>query len=472
MSVDLKGLQEQRNALGAKIREFGDKCKDGVWECDESRAAFDKANEEYDAISSQIDGAVKLAEERSRVTERIERIKADDERAIRTGANIPGREDRTNYGSVALENRQRTLAMQAWFRGEAETEEERDACARFKVTANSKRINLGGLDHDAVASITRMCRRHQDVNEIVERMLERRDGLTSTDFDAGGSLVPTSFMPRLETMMLKYGDLLSVADTMVTENGNIIDWPTMDDTANTGGQISELTNMASGVLNPLTGSLQWSAYDLTSFPVVVSERLLEDSPIALSTMLPDMLGERLGRILHTKCTTGTGGGATFRGIVTASTLGVTTASGSAITLDEIIDLQHSVPFAYRSNNALMMHDSVVKYLRKLKDGENRYIWVNGTAPGLPDSIIPGTQGTPMRIVVNQDMASSVATTNKTILCGDFSRYKIRRVRGISLRRLDETYATTRQVGFVAFMRADGNLLENSGAGTIRHMLQA
>jgi HK97 family phage major capsid protein len=65
------------------------------------------------------------------------------------------------------------------------------------------------------------------------------------------------------------------------------------------------------------------------------------------------------------------------------------------------------------------------------------------------------------VVVNNDVVAMAANA-KSILFGDFKRYKIRRARGISLVRLNERYADNLQVGFFAYMRADGNLID---AGT-------
>jgi HK97 family phage major capsid protein len=64
-------------------------------------------------------------------------------------------------------------------------------------------------------------------------------------------------------------------------------------------------------------------------------------------------------------------------------------------------------------------------------------------------------------VINQDVASMSANA-KSILFGDFSKYKIRRVMDTTVLRLTERYAEFGQVGFIAFSRADGNLID---AGT-------
>jgi HK97 family phage major capsid protein len=75
--------------------------------------------------------------------------------------------------------------------------------------------------------------------------------------------------------------------------------------------------------------------------------------------------------------------------------------------------------------------------------------------GAPDTLM----GSPY--VINQAM-SSMTSTGKSILFGDFSKYWIRDVRDFTLLRLDERFAEFLQVAFIAFMRTDGDLLD---AGT-------
>jgi HK97 family phage major capsid protein len=53
---------------------------------------------------------------------------------------------------------------------------------------------------------------------------------------------------------------------------------------------------------------------------------------------------------------------------------------------------------------------------------------------------------------------SVAAGNKSIAFGDFSYYWIADRQGRTFKRLNELYATTGQVGFLASQRLDGKLI--------------
>ena len=102
-----------------------------------------------------------------------------------------------------------------------------------------------------------------------------------------------------------------------------------------------------------------------------------------------------------------------------------------------------------------MNDASVAKVRKLVDGQSRPLWEPSLQIDKPDTLL----GYP--VVINQDVASMAASA-KSILFGDFSKYIIRDVAGISVVRLQERYADYRQVGFYAFLRTGGRLLD---AGT-------
>jgi len=106
-----------------------------------------------------------------------------------------------------------------------------------------------------------------------------------------------------------------------------------------------------------------------------------------------------------------------------------------------------------------MHDTSLQVIKKIKDSQNRPLFVAGISVKEPDTIL----GQPY--VINQDIAVMAANA-KSILYGDFSKYQIRDVLGVSVRRLDERYAELGQVGFIAFMRTDGRTL-NAGVNPIK-----
>jgi HK97 family phage major capsid protein len=278
---------------------------------------------------------------------------------------------------------------------------------------------------------------------------------------AGGFTVPTLMASTLEVALKTYGAVRSLARIVSTEGGGIMNWPTMNGTPQKGKILAE--NTAAAALDTTFGNVALGAYTYTSDIIAVSRQLLQDSAFDLEGYLGQELASRLGRITNEHYTTGNGTSQP-QGVVAGATASGVSAGASAITVDNLIDLQHSVDIAYRVNGAFMFGDTTLQALRKLKDLDGRYIWQPGTVAGEPDTIL----GKPY--AVNPDMAN-IGTGNRSVIFGDMSKYLIRDVLGVSLMRLDERYAENFQVAYVGFMRTDAKILD-AGTNPIKALIHA
>lgn len=292
-------------------------------------------------------------------------------------------------------------------------------------------------------------------------------GQTVGTGSAGGFTVPEGFSTEWEISMKAFGGMRQASRIVPTASGNDLPWPTANDTGNVGELLAEEASIGSHV-GVTVGQIILKAYKYSSKLVQVSTELLEDSAFNIAGELGRMLGERIARITNTHFTTGDNSSKP-QGAVTGSSLGKTAASATAVTVDELIDLEHSVDPAYRvgPNVRFMFNDSTLAAIRKLTKADwagGIPVWQPGLASGVPSTIL-GHQ-----YIINQDMAS-IATGNKSVLFGDFSKYLIRDVAGFRLRRLEELYAATDQVGFIAFTRHDGRVLD-AGTDPIKHLIQA
>lgn len=276
----------------------------------------------------------------------------------------------------------------------------------------------------------------------------------------GGFAAPASFWSKVTETMLFYGGMRQAGiEFITTPNGNPINWPTNDDTSNTGTWIGAENASISDATDLSFGLKTLYAHPLTSGVVKVSRQFLEDvDPVAGETYIARKIGQRIGRTLNTAFTTGNGVGRPY-GFTVGATTGKTTAGATAITYGELVDLQHSVDVAYRSMPGCvwMMHDLVFAYVRKLLDGQNRPLWEPSLQAGAPTTLL----GFP--VIINNDMASTVATTNKTVAFGNFGAHYVGRQVGDAgaLTRLVERYADVGQVGFLGFGRYDGQIQDTS-----------
>jgi len=200
------------------------------------------------------------------------------------------------------------------------------------------------------------------------------------------------------------------------------------------------------------GQVSIGAYKLATM-IKVSEELLNDSVFNLESYIAKEFARRIGAKEEEAFFVGDGTGKPT-GIFNATggaTLGVTTASATAVTLDEVMDLFYSLKSPYRRNAVFFMNDSTVKAIRKLKDGNGQYLWQPSVQAGQPDTILN-------RPVKTSAFVPTIAATAKTIAFGDFGYYWVADRQGRSFQRLNELFAATGQVGFKATQRVDGKLI--------------
>jgi HK97 family phage major capsid protein len=410
MALDVKSMREQRAKLVADAREII--ASDNVDA--EAEVRFDALMGEADKLKSRIDREERAIEAERELAAKVEA------RAEREGISVAQAEDRG-----AVEAR----AFDKWLRG-----------------------GLDALDGEERGA---MMTRAQGV------------GNGSPVGSLGGFTVPEGFYSVLTEALKAYGGMRQVATVITTASGNNLPMPTVNDTSNKGAILAENTQI--GEQDVTFASKTLGAYKYTSKLIRVSYELMQDSAFNMQGFLAGALGERIGRITNEHFTTGDGSSKPV-GLLAATGGAPKGADGAvtgAIDWTDLVNLIHSVDPAYRANGALMMHDSTVKALKMLKDGEDRPIWMPGIAVGEPDTILG------YRYVVNQDFpvldTTSPKVAAKVVTFGDHRAYFIRDVVGVQVVRLNERYADFLQVGFMAYSRHDGLLLD-AGTNPVKHLL--
>lgn len=200
------------------------------------------------------------------------------------------------------------------------------------------------------------------------------------------------------------------------------------------------------------GQVSIGAYKVGTM-IKVSEELLNDSVFDLEAYISREFARRIGAKEEEAFFTGDGSGKPL-GVLAATggaETGVTAASATAITADELIDLFYSLKAPYRRNAVWVLNDSTIKAIRKLKDNQGQYLWQPSLTAGAPDLLL----GKPVR---TSAYVPAIAADAKTVAFGDFSYYWIADRQGRSFKRLNELYAATGQVGFLASQRVDGKLI--------------
>ena len=200
------------------------------------------------------------------------------------------------------------------------------------------------------------------------------------------------------------------------------------------------------------GQVSIGAYKLGTM-IKVSEELLNDSVFDLQSYISREFARRIGAKEEEAFFTGDGKGKPL-GVLAATggaETGVTAASATAVTADELMDLYYSLKSPYRKKSVWVLNDSTIKAIRKLKDNNGQYLWQPSLVAGTPDMIL----GRPIK---TSAYMPAIAAGAKTIAFGDFNYYWIADRQGRSFKRLNELFAATGQVGFLASQRVDGKMI--------------
>ena len=200
------------------------------------------------------------------------------------------------------------------------------------------------------------------------------------------------------------------------------------------------------------GQVSIGAYKLGTL-IKVSEELLNDSVFDLPSYISREFARRIGAREEEAFFTGDGKGKPLGVLASAggAETGVTAASATAVTADELMDLYYSLKSPYRKKSMWVLNDSTIKAIRKLKDNNGQYLWQPSLTAGTPDMIL----GRPIK---TSAYMPAIAAGAKTIAFGDFSYYWIADRQGRSFKRLNELFAATGQVGFLASQRVDGKMI--------------
>jgi len=323
--------------------------------------------------------------------------------------------------------RDKNLALRGFLLGNDATNEQRAAAERTGLNLQSRSLTI----------------------PLSAYQIEERDNTSSGS--AGGYTIPQGFLAELNIRRALFNPMREHARVLQTETGNPLPLPTVDDTSNTGSLVAEAS--ASSATDVTFGQVTLNSYTYRTL-IKASNELLRDTGIDIQAYLAQLMGDRIGRSESAAFATGTGSSQP-QGFVTGASAGVTAASATAITINEVVGLINSLDAAYHPNAKFAMHQSVWYYLLKLQDSLGR----NLIPMNYADPTDRRLMGFP--VILNNSMASSVATTAKTIAFGDFEQFYIRDAGPLEIRRLDERYADAYETGFLAVGRRDSKVVQTN-----------
>lgn len=189
--------------------------------------------------------------------------------------------------------------------------------------------------------------------------------------------------------------------------------------------------------------------------IKISKDLIRKSVIGVEQLVQQRLGYKFAVTEEKAFMTGTGDKQPL-GVFTASASGISTArdvstgnTTTEIKADNLIEVKYKLKAQYMRTAVWVFHRDGMKQIAKLKDGEGQYLFRVSLTELEPDRLL----GRPLYM---SEYAPSTFTTGLYVgIFGDFSHYWIADALDMQMQRLDELYAETNQVGFIARRETDG-----------------
>jgi HK97 family phage major capsid protein len=311
--------------------------------------------------------------------------------------------------------------------------------------------------------------------------------ITYTEGSVGGYFVPAGFVYDVEKATQYFAPLLdgSVVRLLETATGNILPYPTSNDTDQAWSLVGEATQVTenSGSNYPVQGSapsgyagdlalghVDFGAYKGTTGLIRVSLELMQDSAFSIEQFLTESFAQRMGRGYEYYLTNGSGVNAPTGILPSIAASGATpvSAQGSAVSdgvvgntgansvgYEDLVNLIHSVDPTYRRGARFMFHDTTLRHLKTRLDKFGRPLWVPGVKDNEPDTIAG------YKYVINQSFPT-IAASATSVAFGDFQKFVVRKVKDLQVLRLDERFADYGQIAYVAFSRIDSKLVQTGG----------
>lgn len=290
----------------------------------------------------------------------------------------------------------------------------------------------------------------------VLRGAERRDILTSGSGPA--YLIPQEFYTTLIEARKFAGGILSVVNQKQTaNNGAPMKFALANDTSNVLTTMTEGTSLTD--TDPTFSGFLVST-DTVATMVKASIQELQDSYFNLDSWLKNAFGIRYARGIDEYIINGNS--SNVASLKSGATLGATAAAATGPVYDDFVACYGALDYAYLPNAKWAMTPQTRASIMGLKDNYGRPLFIVSPNSGTLDQIL----GQPVVLTPNLDAAYNNASTSATktgILLGDFGQgYTFRTDGPISIQRLDERYADSLEVGFLAYSRIGGAVTD---AGT-------
>lgn len=309
---------------------------------------------------------------------------------------------------------------------------------------------------------------HQNLSNEDKKTLSEFRALNTAGNNEGGFIVDTITNTTIQEEQYTWGELYARSRKVKTQGGQPIQWPVSSEGLTRGVIIGEAQNHGKSTTGFTSRTM--GAHKMSSQIILVSDELLQDSYIDVAAYVTRIARQRVELGINWYMMNGVGGAnepeSLLMQIPTARKMNVTLAADASVNVkaaavyDALIDLTTFVDPAYRrmSSYGVAMNDYTLNLVRHWKDADGKPIYVNDVSKDWPETIF----GRPLILDNSMPDFTGTAAGNGAIVAGDFNALVTRLAGDMVVKRFDELYGETGQVGFLAWQRF-GLVLEQTAA---------
>lgn len=291
---------------------------------------------------------------------------------------------------------------------------------------------------------------------VLGKAAELRAGEQNVTMGNNGAIIPTSIANRIIKAVGDRCPIFSGA-TMYAVNGTlkVPVWGKANGTHDIAvGYQEEFTELTADA-GKFT-SIDLGGY-LAGALVLIGRSVENNGAFSVTDFIVNQMADEIASWIEGELLNGTGSSQAQGALNTTNN--VTAASATAVTADELIDLQAKVKQAFQGNACWTMHPDTFTSVKKLKDGNNRYLLQDDVTSEFPYRLL----GKPVYL---SDNMPTMASGKKAILYGDYSGLSVNMRENISVEILREKYATQHAIGVVSWFEFDSKVTDHQKLATL------
>jgi len=279
----------------------------------------------------------------------------------------------------------------------------------------------------------------------IKGVVEERAEVNLTTSD-NGAVIPASIVNKIIKKVIDISPLYQLATRYNV--GGTLSVPYYDEStqAITMAYATEFAELEST-------SGKFTSIQLTGFLAgaltKVSKSLLNNTNFGLVDFIINAMSETIARFIEKELINGTTDKVTgLSGVTSGQTK--ETASATAVTADELIDVQELVSDMYQAGAVWIMRKATRTAIRKLKDGEGNYLLNRDMSAKWGYTLLG-------KDVYVTDNMPAMASAKRSIFYGDFTGLAVKVAENPSIEVLREKFATQHAIGVVAWMEIDAKI---------------